>query len=370
MPEINEAFAALQSRQFGWNTFKFVGAEIQQTTDYAINAIGRATPQQYVEQVKAVVFDSNHIANGYNNMPLDASTQQRCDVLGWDCTGSMHRAPNVQHFIGWIATCGYLCSGNPSDGYVGIDTGWGWVHELGHNTVQRVLSMTFKASDNGANIGCGTECDNNILAGLSMMRKYALFGQNNNGANFNHPMLYGMIKDNRASNLTGEALRLEMENRLWRGNDGAKQAVHIQLAYLYSHLVQHKAQPDVQGVFEFIRLLNSANRLVNQLDISNEAERRKFGLTDYTAKDFSTPDLVYMLSSKIMGYDLKAVFSLYGLPVSNKAHQSIAKLGLATAPLKFYAQKTNGANILNEGQWLDLAATGSLPNYLLIFKTG
>lgn len=127
-------------------------------------------------------------------MPLDSSTAQRCNKLGWDCTGIIHRAPNVQHFVGWIAACGFLCSGNPSDGSTGIDTGWGWVHELGHNTVQDVLTMVFPSTETRKPIGCGVECNNNILAGLSMMSKYHLYAQDSNGSNFRHPTLYANIK--------------------------------------------------------------------------------------------------------------------------------------------------------------------------------
>ena len=233
--DIDAASASLQSRTFGWNTFKFVGGEIQQITPYALQAIGNTAPRDYINKIKTVIFDSNHIANGYNNMPLDNSTQQYCNILGWDCTSTIHRAPNVQHFIGWIATCGFLCSGNPSDGATGLDTGWGWVHELGHNTVQGVLTMTFPSTENNkSTIGCGTECNNNILAGLSMLRKNEIYALDNNGNNFNHPRLYSNILDNRNTNLSGEALRLDMEKRLWQGDDNAKQAFHMQLAYNYS----------------------------------------------------------------------------------------------------------------------------------------
>ena len=363
--DINTASAALQSKTFGWNTFKFVGGEIQQTTRYALESIGKTSPRDYIQRIKTVIYDSNHIANGYNNMPLDASTQQRCTALEWDCTGPAHRAPGVQHFIGWIATCGFLCSGNPSDGSTGVDIGWGWVHELGHNTVQGVLSMTFKSTKNGATIGCGGECDNNILAGLSMLRKYEIYGLDNNGDNFHHPRLYSYIKDSRDTGLSGEALRAEMENRLWQGNDNAKQAFHLQLAHLYTQLRQGKAQPDSQGVFEFMRLLNISQRLYNQMDLTEagSAQKNKLGLGAFTNKDLSRPDLVYVLSSKIIGYDLKEVFKLYGLPVTTQAHTSIAMLNLPQAPLNFYAQPVNRSNHLNEGTWLALPTTGPVPAY-------
>lgn len=363
--EKNQATQILQSKTFGWNTFKFVGGEIQQTNTYALKAIGNLTPDVYIDRIKTVIYDSNHIANGYNNMPLDISTQQYCDSLGWDCISNVHRAPNVQHFVGWLAACGFLCSGNPSDGATGLDIGWGWVHELGHNTVQPVLSMTFKSTENGNNIGCGTECDNNILAGLSMLRKYEIYGLDNNGNNFNHPLLYNNIKDSRNTNLTGEALRADMEKRLWQGNDNAKQAFHLQLAHNYTKLRQGKSRPDSQGVFEFMRLLNISQRLYNQIDLSkaSQAEKNKLGLGAFTQKNLSRPDMLYVLSSKIMGYDLKAMFALYGLPVTETAHASVALLKLPEAPLNFYTQPANRSNHLNEGTWVTIPATGSIGDY-------
>lgn len=368
--EMIEAQTALQNNQFGWNTIKLVGSEIQQTTHYARKAMGNFTPNQYVvERIKPVIFDSNHIANGYNNMPLDNQTNQYCQTLGWDCNSDVHRAPNIQHFVGWIATCGYLCSGNPVDAYTGVDVGWGWAHELGHNTVQPVLSMVFTGTTSKSRMGCQVECDNNILAGLTMLRKYQLLGEDTNGSNFAHWQLYNQLQASRNTGKQGENLRVDMENRLWSGdgytNPNAKQAVHMQLAMLFTKLQQKKGQPDIQGVYEFFRLLNTANRLVKKLDLStvSNSDKNKYGLGSYSKKDYTNPELIYMLSSKIVGYDLKDVFTLYGLPISSTAHQSVEKLQLPTAPLSFYAQPKGRANHLNEGKWLTLSAESKLPNY-------
>ena len=361
-----QATQVLQSKTFGWNTFKFVGGEIQQTNTYALKAIGNLSPDTYIDQIKTVIFDSNHIANGYNNMPLDNNTQQYCNTLGWDCTSNVHRAPNVQHFVGWIATCGFLCSGNPSDGYTGLDIGWGWVHELGHNTVQNVLTMTFPSTENQTTIGCGTECNNNILAGLSMLRKNEIYALDNNGNNFNHLQLYNYIQASRSTGLNGEALRQDMEKRLWQGSDNAQQAFHLQLAHLYTQAHQDKAKPDLQGVFEFIRLLNISQRLYNQIDLSkaSEAEKNKLGLGAYSSKNnISRPDMIYLLSSKIIGYDLKDVFNLYGLAISSTTQSSVAMLKLPTAPLKFYAQPANRSNHLAEGTWVNIPVNGVVANY-------
>ncbi len=372
--EMNQAIQALQSGKFGWNTMKFTGGEIQQTIGYAQKSVGNRKPQDYIDRIKAVIFDSNHIANGYNNMKLDATTQQRCTQLGWDCTGKVHNAPSVQHFVGWLAACGYLCSGQPVDAFTGIDTGWGWVHELGHNTVTPVLSMTFKSSKDGKNIGCGSECDNNILAGLSFLRKYELYGEDDTGHNFGHYLLFQQLVESRKTGKQGEALRLEAESRIWSGggydNPDAKRAVHMQLAFLYTKLHQRKAKPDAQGVLEFFRLLNIGYRLTVHLDMAkaSAADKAKLGLGAYTQsydkREYNNPELAYVLSSKILGYDLVDVFTLYGLPLSDKAKQSVGLLNLPKAPLSFYAQAKNEANLLAKGQWINnLRLQGNLPAY-------
>ena len=55
---------------------------------------------------------------------------------------------------------------------------------------------------------------------------------------------------------------------------------------------------------------------------------------------------------------------MYGLPISDKARQSVAMLNLPTAPLNFYAIPRNRANHLSEGKWVgNLPVTGALPVY-------
>lgn len=368
--QINEASTALQSQKFGWNTFKFTGAEIQQITGYAINSVGNANPRDYIDNIKSVVFDSNHIANGYNNMPLADSSKQYCNAKDWDCTGDIHQPPSIQHFIGWIAACGFLCSDNPSDAYTGIDSVWGWVHELGHNTVQNVLNLTFKSSETGKTIGCAVECDNNHLAGLSMLRKYALYGSDNNTDNFAHWLIYEQINNARATNTTDEALRKVVEKNIWNGdgyaNNNGKRAFAMQQAFTYTRLVLNETQPSVNGTFEYFRLLNIGSRLVGKMDIAKATaeEKAKYGLGAYTDRSYTNPELNYMLTSKIIGYDMKNVYQMYGLPISDKARQSVAMLNLPTAPLNFYAIPRNRANHLSEGKWVgNLPVTGALPVY-------
>jgi hypothetical protein len=52
----------------------------------------------------------------------------------------------------------------------------------------------------------------------------------------------------------------------------------------------------------------------------------------HLAAKLESSDLIYVLSSKIMGYDLKDIFQFYGLSVTDTARASIAMLNLPTAP--------------------------------------
>ncbi|MFC7421862.1 ImpA family metalloprotease [Iodobacter arcticus] len=352
--DVNEAVAALKRKDFGWQTAKFVGGEIQQTINYANEAMGNLEPKVYiVDQIKGMLFDSNHIANGYSNMPMSANVATLCTQLGWTCDGPIHRAPGVQHFVGWIAACGYLCSGNPSDGFAGISgTGWGHAHELGHNTVQRVMHIELNGK------GCLVECDNNILASAHMMRQYALTGIDN-GHITDHPALYQYIVQNRQSGKSGEAQRADMENRLWGGDSqDPMRAVHFQLAFLFSKYRANEAVPGMQASMDYFTLLTKADRLVKK----EWATGHKYGMSRYADNTISNHELLYVLSSKIIGQDVRKIFAMYGLPLSQMALDSVADLKLPLATEQFYALAQKKFNQVSSGKWLDLsAATPAYP---------
>lgn len=352
--EIADASAALKRGDFGWQTNKFVGGEVQQTMGYAKSAMGSLSPEDYVlGRLKSMLFDSNHFANGYNNMPMSDRAQALCDSFGWACSGPLHRAPGVQHFIGWIATCGFLCSGNPSDGFAGIGSGWGHAHELGHNTVQRVMHI----APNGK--GCVVECDNNILASATMLRQAELLGIDT-GHNLDHKGLYANVVANRATNLTGEALRADMELKLWQGpSQDPMRAVHFQMAFQYSTLRATLAQPTMESTLEFFQLLTKADRLVARAwDANNKA---KYGMGRFADNKISNEDLFYVLSSKIIGQDMRKHFAMYGIPLSQTALDSVADLGMPVAPLAFYALAAGKHNQLATGQWANIDA--AMPAY-------
>lgn len=348
--DVADAVAALKKADFGWQTAKFVGGEIQQTIFYAKQAIGTMDPKTYiVDQIKGSLFDSNHIANGYSNMPMSTSVSNVCATLGWTCDGAMHRAPGVQHFVGWIAKCGFLCSGNPSDGYAGIGgTGWGHSHELGHNTVQRVMHIEFGGK------GCLVECDNNILASAHMMRQAKLLGIDTGHAT-DHPGLYADVVANRASGLVGDAKVLDMQKRLWdmaNGQDPMR-AVHFQLAFLFSKYKASEVRPSMEASLDYFTLLTKGDRLVAKAwDANNKA---KYGMNRFANNTISNSDLLYVLSSKIVNGDLRLIFAMYGMTLSQTALDSVADLNLPIIPEQFYALASGKHNQLATGVWVDMS---------------
>ncbi|OTG89027.1 ImpA family metalloprotease [Acinetobacter sp. ANC 3813] len=353
--DISEAVAALNAGTYGWQTTKVTGGEIQQIMKYAKNAIGSLSPEMYANTyIRDGLFMSNHIANGYNDAGMTATVSSLCNSFDWTCDGSVHKEPVVQHFVGWIATCGFLCSGNPIDGSAGIGLGWGYAHEMGHNTVQRIMRI----KPNGTN-GCLVECDNNILASATALRVLETLGVN---ADSGHPLdyvgTYADIVAARKLGLSDAAYLTEMQNRIWSDMkyQNKMRTLHFQLAFQFAKYRSSLTQPTVTSTLDYLALLTKGDRLVNKTFTLDSAS--KYGMSRYTvatAKSISNHDLLYVLSSKIIGKDMRNIFWMYGIPLSNDALNSVSDLGFAIAPYSFYALETGKHNQLKLGQWIDLS---------------
>lgn len=355
MSDEDKAYAvnALEQGDFGWQTLKFVGGEIQQTLHYARSAMGDRDPEDYVVgDLQNQLFKSNHIAMGFNNEKMAHTGVNTCAALGWNCTGSVHNAPGVQHFIGWLAACGFLCSGNPSDGAAGLAVGWGWTHELGHNTVQRIFNI----------LTCQVECDNNILASASMVRLFATTGRNQS-PNLDYPDLYQRMNKSLATGKEGTQLQEEMKKNLWDSgvDQNSLRPVFFELGFLYSKYRLGMDKPDSEAVLEFFGLLNIGTRLVDRTldDNPDESTLDKYAMREFSgggAGNISNTDLLYVLSSKIIGKDMQDIFYMYGLPMTEKALNSVGALELPKAERAFYVLPKDSNDIPN-GQWLDISSS-------------
>lgn len=348
--DVAQASAALKAGTFGWQTTKVTGGEIQQTITFAQKVIGTTAPEAYANQsIRDGLFMSNHIANGYNDAGMTATVSALCSSFAWTCDGSMHKQPLVQHFVGWIATCGFLCSGNPIDGAAGIDLGWGYAHEMGHNTVQRVMRIMPDGTH-----GCGVECDNNILASATALRAYELHGlEISSGHPLDHPGLYAAVVASRATGLADDALVANMQKRVWTdsGQD-VMRAVHFQLAFQFTRYRSGLAAPSMPSTLDYFSLLTKGDRLVAR-DFS-AATAAHYGMGRYATNSISNHDLLYVLSSKIIGRDMRKLFWMYGIAPSADALGSVADLGLPLAPRSYYALPKGKHNQLATGKWLDV----------------
>jgi hypothetical protein len=82
-------------------------------------------------------------------------------------------------------------------------------------------------------------------------------------------------------------------------------------------------------------------------------------MKDYASRNISNHELLYVLSSRIIGRDMRQVFAHYGIPLSPIALSSIAAHGMAQLGPEFYAMVPGRGNQLELGRWVDL--TGAFP---------
>lgn len=361
--QIAEMTALVDQDALGWMTYKFVNGEVQQKVALSRWIWAKRSMSDYLRHaLPDDVIGVNHRTNGFNDVPNSPTVAALCDSFQWDCTSNVHRPPGVQHFAGWIASCGSLCSGQPIDSYTGFSAGWGVAHELGHNTVQRVHTMSFTEPDfdTGKSVtkGCFVECNNNILSIATGLATWARDGTSVGSGRVGTRILYkDVLLPARAEaarrGLSADQARHMMGTRLWtQGSDWARWSLHFQLAALYAkHRHPDSPKVDKDMMFDFLRMLTMGDRLVNTDWSTDKASRYAMGR--YTSKTIGNHELIYVLSSKIIGRDLRRVFAMYGVPLSSTALDSVADLGLPVEPLSYYAfPEYAPAN----GVWLDLEA--------------
>jgi hypothetical protein len=227
---------------------------------------------------------------------------------------------------------------------------------MGHNTVQRTMHIV----PDGVH-GCVVECDNNILASATALRVWETLGvEISSGHPLDHAGTYAAIVANRATGLTGDALISDMETRVWtNSSQDVMRTLHFQLAFLFTKYRSGLSQPSMTNTMNFFGLLTKGDRLVAKSFTT--ATAANYGMGRYTSNTVTNHDLLYMLSSKIVGRDLRKIFWMYGVPLSADALGSISDLGLAVAPYSFYALPAGKHNQLASGQWLDL--DGSTPTW-------
>ena len=136
-------------------------------------------------------------------------------------------------------------------------------------------------------------------------------------------------------------------------------AVHFQLAFIYTKERLGQQQPQPADVIDFLGLLGRGDRLIDKT--WSQTNKDVLGMDKYKSKDISNHELLYVLSSRIIGRDMRQVFAHYGIPLSSTALDSIAAHNMPQLSPEFYAMVPGQGNQVERGKWLDLA--GSVPTY-------
>ena len=137
-------------------------------------------------------------------------------------------------------------------------------------------------------------------------------------------------------------------------------AVHFQLAFIYTKERLGQTQPQPADVIDFLGMLGRGERLIYN-DAYWNANKNALGMGSYTKREIRNHELLYVLSSRIIGRDMRQVFAHYGIPLSPIALSSIAAHGMAQLGPEFYAMVPGKGNQLELGRWVDL--TGGVPSY-------
>jgi len=80
-------------------------------------------------------------------------------------------------------------------------------------------------------------------------------------------------------------------------------------------------------------------------------------MSRYTSKFISNHELLYVVSSLVIGRDMREMFYHYGIPLSETALNSVADHGLPTLSPAYYAMVLGQGNKPELGQWLDISTT-------------
>jgi immunomodulating metalloprotease len=252
-----------------------------------------------------------------------------CNDAGWDCTGLQHRRDSMQHVISDnYAQCGAGCSGNPYDQNWALEPlGWGETHEIGHNLQRGRLNIY------GGQSG---EVSNNIFPS----HKQAQFNKAN-------PALTPMARSGTSAQLAFDVIKAgrgtadpfsHVYNAIW--SDTAYAANNGLRLSFYRQLVEYARSYNTRfsDGWELYTLLYLLDRNVTS-SVSKgtwAADASKFGFGNYTSNEVAAMngnDFMLIASSRIIGKDMRAVFTMWGVTFSAAANSQVTTNVLASGAL-------------------------------------
>jgi immunomodulating metalloprotease len=293
------------------------------------NDIGKLSSNIWTYMVKDTYELAGFNSAAAGTFVLPSAVTAFCNSAGWDCTGLQHRRDKMQHVISDnYASCGSGCSGNPYDQNWALEPlGWGETHEIGHNLQRTRLNIY------GGQSG---EVSNNIFP----MHKQAQYNKAN-------PSLAPITRNNTSAKLGFDIIKASMAtadpsgyvyNAIW--SDPAYAANNGLRLSFYRQLIEYARyyNNSLSDGWELYTLLYLLDRNVSH-SVSKgtwAADASKFGFGNYTSTEMTAidgNDFMLIASSRIIGKDMRPVFTLWGVTYSAAASTQVAGNALASGTL-------------------------------------
>lgn len=290
-----------------------------------------------------------------------------CNTLGMTCTGTLHqKSDSIQHVVvDNTAMCGDGCSGNPYDQDWALKPlGWGESHEIGHNYQYAPM----KIYD-----GLSTETSNNIfpmhkqlhynidkkqyieIRGIPMMDDPS----DTNTPKRKIPVTFQRIKE---SYTQADPIAYRKTN-LWESGAGNSLDFYRQLP----EMMRYYRTGVTDYGWEIYNLLNMASRVFsdargNDLRWENSRTSLGFSSSDYASRTsaITSNDFMLVVSSKIIGKDMRDYFAMWGISTNTTAQNQVASMGLAMADKLYFPLLSSTAFFT--GTPITMSATAVYPS--------
>jgi len=289
-------------------------------------------------------------------LQLAATVKAVCTAKGWDCSGTQHRRDVMQHVISDAhAYCGSGCSGNPYDqDWAFQPLGWGETHEIGHNLQVARLKIYG---------GQSTEVSNNIFPMHAQMRF------NGTPAGIAKPIVArantGVAVFNSIKAALGSAdPEAAMYASTW--SDTSYAANNSARVMFYRQLTEYARYYNNQygDNWEIFTLLYLLDRNMGQHAADWSTVNASYGFGTYASYPSAMDgnDFMLIAASNLIGRDMRPMFKLWGVTVSDAAKAQVAAFGLTPAGMLYFPMNDLAATTAKVGPPVTMTASAVYPS--------
>jgi immunomodulating metalloprotease len=276
---------------------------------------------------KYMIKDTYELA-GFNteagDLSLAPGVAQFCAANGWDCGGIQHRRGAMQHVISDQALCGSGCAGNPYDQNWALEPlGWGETHEIGHN-LQRARTKIYDDRSG--------EVSNNIYPAHKIMaynraENPATPLTRDVGATQNvFNVLVASMQSGASATHVYDAV---WSNAAYAANNSFRLAFYRQLV----EYARHYNPAIFTDGWELYTLMHLQERNFSAASAQWNSASAALGFSTYATypSSISANDFMLISASRIIGRDMRPIWTMYGITFSAEAAAQVASFNYAQA---------------------------------------